>query len=177
MPSFDSSSTGVTCKGSNVWRTGACGIGFSSRTKRYMPAMHSIHCQSVLERSVLFNVCRLASKLITVSQFLDWSSVNIGNDRRLVDLTVTFSSLFTNCRDVRGRASGASDRVLADETGVDLRVNNTIMPTSTVNEDVMYCYYAYRYRNIVVRLLNNGISNLLKTPNYAMPQAVSLSWV
>jgi hypothetical protein len=42
-------------------------------------------------------------------------------DGRVVDLTVTFSSLFSNYRDVRKRASGVPERVLADESGRDLQ--------------------------------------------------------
>ena len=119
MPSSDSPPTGVTCKGSNVWRIGARGGGLKSRNKRYMPAANSIHCQSVLERSVLFNTLKLASKLITVSQLLDLRSDD-SDDIRWESWGLAFLSLFSNLRDVRKRASGVPERVLADETGKDL---------------------------------------------------------
>jgi hypothetical protein len=111
-----------------------------------MPAANSIHCQSVLERSVLFNAYRLPSKLITVGWFLDLQLEDVKDIQweicRPDNHILKFILEPQRCEK---EGFGDCGRVLADETGKDL-------PLSVCKGIPIHQYCDWNYLALLLRV-------------------------
>jgi hypothetical protein len=141
-----------------------------------MPAANSIHCQSVLERSVLFNAYRLPSKLITVGLYLDLQLEDVKDIRWEICRPDNHILKFI-LEPQRCEKEGFGD------CGADL---------SWLTKRAKICQYEYWYNDppvllelssiptayrdwkTVVSLLNNEVYTLYESPNHELPRVIFL---